>query len=523
MKTFECKIKPYLITLTKMGKVVVMNKQKIFFLIVGLLILHIVISAFIPLPDPSEARYATIAKHMAETNNYVMPHIWIKGKLIPFMGKPPFGFWMMAGALKLFGVNEFAVRLPSFLASLLLLGIIFYTLKRTQGIYQAVVASMITATTAGFYILSGVVLVDMWLCLFSVGAIFWYYAFIHEKNRKIQKLYSLLVFIFLGGAFLTKGPVGLVFFGLPVFCWTLLSNRWDTLKYHAWVSGLGLFLLIITPWFILAEKSTEGYLHYFFVVENFQRFVSPDKSGDIYSGISHAVPKGTAILYTLAVCVPWVLIQLVFFSIKKRSASALFPAIKEGLKNIKKNWFKKNKPDFDLFLIGLIAVTVFWCLSSHLMLYYMVLVTPLFAVWSANIFYKYNASYKIIAKSTVLLLVAYSIAYLPAYFFIDKKSTKTITQKAVKLRNDKNLQGKIIFARAVAYSAYFYGGDLILPHEKEQVQESVIRTSDAGKYNDIYVLKKRYIERIPEDMRDEFKIEYKDKNWALMVRIPEKH
>jgi 4-amino-4-deoxy-L-arabinose transferase-like glycosyltransferase len=496
-----------------------MNKQKIFLLILGLLALHMVLSAFLPLPDPSEARYATIAKYMAESNNYVMPHIWIEGKRIPFMGKPPFGFWMMAGAIELFGANEFAVRLPAFVASLLLLLIIFHTLKKTKGIYQAVVTSLITATTIGFYILSGVVLVDMWLCLFSIGAIFWYYAFIHEKNRKIQKCYSLLVFIFLAGAFLTKGPVGLVFFGLPVFFWTLLSNRWDTLKYHAWISGVVLFLLIVIPWFILAEQSTKGYLHYFFVVENFKRFVSSDKSGDIYSGISHAVPRGTAILYSLAVCFPWVLIQLVFYSIKKKSAYALFRALKQGLKNLKENWFAKNKQDFDLFLIGLVSITLFWCLSSHLMLYYMVLITPLFAVWSAGVFYKYNFSYNRIAKLTVWLLVVYSIAYVPIYFFVDiEKSKKTITLKAIQLYDDNNLQGKIIFARKLHYSAYFYGGNLIMPHEKEKVPESILRISEPKDSGDIYVLRKRYIKRIPEEMKDKFKIEYQDKNWALLTR-----
>ena len=496
-----------------------MNKQKIFLLILGLLALHMVFSSFLPLPDPSEARYATIAKYMAESDNYVMPHIWIEGNLIPFMGKPPFGFWMIAGSIEVFGANEFAVRFPMFVASLLLLMIMFHTLKRTQGIYQAVVASMITATTAGFYILSGVVLVDMWLCLFSIGAIFWYYAFIHEQNRKIQKLYRLLVFIFLAGAFLTKGPVGLVFFGLPVFFWTLLSNRWDTLKYHAWVSGLLLFLLIITPWFILAEKNTPGYLHYFFVVENFKRFVSPDKSGDIYSGISHAVPKGTAIAYSLIVCLPWVLIQLVFYSIKKKSAYALFSAVKRGFINLKENCFAKNKQGFDLFLIGLISITLFWCLSSHLMLYYMILITPLFAVWSANVFYKYNFTYKKIARLTVALLVLYSIAYVPVYFFIDaKKTTKTITLKAMQLRKEKELNGQIIFARRLSYSAYFYGGDLIMPHKKEKVPDSMLRTSDPNKCEDVYVLKKRYVKRIPEDIRDKFEIEYKDKNWALLIR-----
>lgn len=498
-----------------------MNKKKFFGLIIGLVLLHALLFAFLPLSDPSEARYATIAKQMVESGNYVMPHIWIKGKLIPFMGKPPWGFWMMAGSIKLFGLNEFAVRLPAFIASLLLLGIIFFTLRKTQGIYPAVVATLITATTGGFYLLSGIVLVDMWLCLFSIGAVFFYNAFIHEQNLKIKKRYSLLIFIFLAGAFLTKGPVGLIFFGVPVFFWTLLSNRWDTLKHHAWVSGLTLFLLITVPWFILAEKSTPGCMHYFFIVENLQRFISPDKSGDLYSHTSHYMPFGMAILYTLVVTLPWCLIQLLLYSIKKQRALALFSAIKQGMMNIKKNWFNKNQPDFDIFLVGLIAITLFWCFSAHIMLYYMILVTPLFAVWCANIFYKYKLSYKRVSQLTIILLGLYSVAMVPAYFVINaKKSTKMITLNALKLRQQKGFTGKLIFVRRLEYSAYFYGGNLILPHGKDSIGKSLRRTSSGNKNlnRDIYIIKTRYIKRIPEALKDKFNIEFKGKYWNLMTR-----
>ena len=115
-----------------------MKKQKVFIIIIGLLLLHIILSGFIPLTDPSEARYATIAVAMAESNDYVTPRIWIDGKLIPFMGKPPLGFWLTALSVELFGTNEFAVRLPAFLASLLLLVIMFFTLRKYHGVYQAV-------------------------------------------------------------------------------------------------------------------------------------------------------------------------------------------------------------------------------------------------------------------------------------------------------------------------------------------------------------------------------------------------
>jgi 4-amino-4-deoxy-L-arabinose transferase-like glycosyltransferase len=514
-----------------------MNKKTIFSLIILFLLLHVALFSIIPLSDPSEARYATIAKEMAESNNYIMPHIWIEGELIPFMGKPPLGFWAMALSIEIFGANEFAVRFPSFVASILLLLIIFYTVKKNECAYKAVTATLITATSAAFYVLSGFVLVDIWLCLFSMGAILWYRLFIdsipslriskdeelikrlttEKYSQKAYKKYSILVFIFLALGFLTKGPVVLIFFGLPIFLWTFLNHRWDTLKYHAWIIGLMLFVIIITPWFILAEKSTPGYTHYFFVIENFKRFVSSDKSGDIYSGISHAVPKGTAILYTLVVCLPWVLIQVVYFSYKKKNKWALFIEIKKMLINAKKYIFNHEKSYFNLYLTGLISITLFWCISSHLMLYYMIMVTPLFAIYCAQTFYKYKFSYKKVANIAIILLILYSLSYIPIIIFVQKKkSTKSIALKAVELYNDNGLSGDIIFARKTPYSAYFYTGNLIAPHKKERVVESLNRGENPG--HDLYILRKRYVERILESERDQYITKYRDKAWAILQK-----
>lgn len=486
-------------------------------MIIGaLLVLHVIAFSIIPLPDPSEARYATIAKHMAESGNYIMPQIWIKGKLIPYMGKPPFAFWMMAGAIKLFGANEFAVRLPAFIAYLLLLGMIFYIIKRYKSEDLAISTSLIAATTGGLYLMSGVVLVDIWLSLFSIGAVFLYYAFVHENSKKLQKLYSVLIFIFLALGFLTKGPVALIFFGLPVFFWTLLNNRWETLKNHTWITGILLFLLITLPWFILAEKSTPGFLKYFFLDENFYRFVSPDKSHDLYSGVSHHMFPGVAILFSLVVCLPWVLIQLVYYSVKKHNYQAILYAAKAGWLKLKRNSFNKNSANFDLFLTGLIAITLFWCISSHLMLYYMTLVAPLYAVWAADTLHKYQFPLKNIVKLTVILLALYAIAYIPAYFMINaKKSTRYIVRKATALHRQKGLNGKIIFIRRMNYSAYFYGGDLVLPHGKETVAQSFMHhTKD---YQDIYAIKRRYFKRIPVEIKNKLHCEYKDHNWALFT------
>ena len=63
-----------------------------------------------PLPDPSESRYAEMARKMLETGNWLVPQFDYG---TPFWGKPPLSFWLTAVSMKVFGVNEFAARLPS--------------------------------------------------------------------------------------------------------------------------------------------------------------------------------------------------------------------------------------------------------------------------------------------------------------------------------------------------------------------------------------------------------------------------
>ncbi|NOY76094.1 MAG: phospholipid carrier-dependent glycosyltransferase, partial [Kiritimatiellaeota bacterium] len=259
-----------------------------------------------PLTDPSEARYADLSKVMAQTGSWFRPMVWIDGELIPFKGKPPLGFWMMAASMRMFGYNEFAARLPSALSSLFLFGIMFLVLSRYLNNYIAWSSVFITATSASFFILSGATLVDSALSLFSMGAVFFYYAFLKEKQSGTKKLWSVLVFTFLGLAFITKGPVGIVYFGVPVFFWTLISGSWATLRNHAWFLGGSIFLLITVPCFLLMEKAMPGFLDYFFIHENLLRYTTKNY-GDLYSGTKHTLPWGTAIPLTFVACLPWAL------------------------------------------------------------------------------------------------------------------------------------------------------------------------------------------------------------------------
>ncbi len=68
----------------------------------------------LPLMDKTEARYGEIARIMAETSNWVVPHIDYG---IPFWAKPPLSTWASALSISLFGTHAFFVRLPYLLVA----------------------------------------------------------------------------------------------------------------------------------------------------------------------------------------------------------------------------------------------------------------------------------------------------------------------------------------------------------------------------------------------------------------------
>jgi 4-amino-4-deoxy-L-arabinose transferase-like glycosyltransferase len=59
--------------------------------------------------DWDEINFAESAREMIESSNYLQVQI----NYLPFWEKPPFFFWLQVGAMKLFGINDFAARFPN--------------------------------------------------------------------------------------------------------------------------------------------------------------------------------------------------------------------------------------------------------------------------------------------------------------------------------------------------------------------------------------------------------------------------
>lgn len=269
--------------------------------LIFLLVCRIVASYFIPLNDTTEPRYGEIARKMLETGNWVN---LLHDYGVPFWAKPPLSTWFSAASMKWLGINEWAVRLPSLLLSIGILGLIWNLAKKRSGLDVALVAVLVLAGMLFFFLEAGTVMTDPSLtfcCTLSLVA-FW-----HAVMTK-NKWWPYVFFIGLGLGLLAKGPLALILVGMPIFFWVLLRKQWSSLWSNLpWIKGTLLLLAIALPWYVLAELRTPGFLNYFIIGEHFNRFLVPGWTGDKY-GVAHHAPKGIIWLFAIIGTFPWNLV-----------------------------------------------------------------------------------------------------------------------------------------------------------------------------------------------------------------------
>ena len=437
------------------------SRKSFLWLLAALVVLRIILNIVVPLMDPSEARYALICKIMTENGNFLEPKLIHEGVLMNFEGKPPLYFQAGAVACYVFGIDLFAVRLPSTIFAAGLLTVLYGAIRRIKGEDVARLAVLLTLGSPVFFMYAGMCMTDMALAFCVCSAVFAYMLFDHETVRRNKKLASIGFFAALALGMLVKGPVALVMAGLPVFLFVLLGNRWHDLKNHAWTLGFAAFFLIAAPWYILMQRENPDFLYYFFVNENFKRFLFKEY-GDQY-GAGREFFRGMAFLWFLISNLPGVLLVLIpLFSREGRGKLARV--------------FRKSALADDLPLLGFLIITLFWCLTSRVLITYVLPTVPLFSVWLADRLtawdYADKERFKMALRAGLPVIwcvtgMVFASLWIAGDRWVDKMPGDFFEDIAETVPN-----GYFYFYRKVPYSAYFYLGDRVIPHAKEPAEMS---------------------------------------------------
>lgn len=275
-----------------------------FLALAAVLVSRLIGMALFPFADTTEPRYAEIARLMAESGDWITP--WFEPG-VPFWGKPPLSFWAQALAIKVFGLSEFSLRLPSWLATLAMVWLVWRLAKQLWNVQAALWSSLVFATMALTYISAGAVMTDSFLALGTTLTLVSFCLVMSGEDGPWRWLF----FIGLVTGLLSKGPLAVVLVGIPIVLWLLLfKHEAASLRKFPWWRGALLTAFLVGPWYLLAELKTPGFLDYFIVGEHIRRFLDPGWTGDLY-GSAHDQPKGMIWVFWLWASFPWGIVALV--------------------------------------------------------------------------------------------------------------------------------------------------------------------------------------------------------------------
>jgi 4-amino-4-deoxy-L-arabinose transferase-like glycosyltransferase len=356
----------------------------------------------------------------------------------------------------------------------------FSVLRRTYGAPVAATAVVITATAGLVFFLFATVIVDLQLTLFVVAAVFAHLSFARAPEDGTRTWRSLLVFALLAGGFLTKGPVAIVLFVLPVGIWTAVHRKWAALRAHSWIAGIALFSAIVAPWFILAEIRNPGFLRYFFINENLLRFLSA-RYGDRY-GTGHVLPRGSAIPIFLLGTLPWAPVAI-WLVVKRR-----WQVIRSTLRD----------ESSSLFFIGFLSIVLFWGLARQLLPTYVLPAIPLFAAWLALELRHTTFPVDKLPIVTAGTIAAWCLVIVAVFPAVVSRSTHDVLSETERVLGPKVDTTTIVFAGRAPHSAFFYAPGLITQHSPESLHDSLTRVLDA-KGESLLVIRDGEWAKFPQD------------------------
>lgn len=447
------------------------------------LVLRAIAMWLIPLTDTTEARYGEIARKMLETGNWVTP---LHDYGVPFWAKPPLSTWLSAISMQLFGINEFAARLPSLLLSLAVLTLVYQWLRQYSALLRQLTL-VVLATSLLFCASAGIVMTDLSLMLATTIAMI---SFWQAMQPNARRHWGYLFFASLALGLLAKGPLVFVLAGLPTACWVLVNRQWrDLWQRLPWLTGSLVTLLLAGPWYWLAESRTPGFLHYFIVGEHIERFLVSGWKGDMF-GNPHAKPLGSIWGLYLGGLMPWPLLAAWLAFRHKQSLNWRAP-----LKN----------PWLNYLLCWAILPVLFFTFARNILSPYVLPAMPACAILLAEFILHFNKQRGELNQRNVILLSlltpVFAVICLGLFCLapevVGKRSEKDMVALYQQLRPTADSQ--LIYYNQRLYSSEFYSaGKARAVYEAGDLQKLLTNTT-----RDFVVISKKYIDANTQQWLDQ--------------------
>jgi 4-amino-4-deoxy-L-arabinose transferase-like glycosyltransferase len=222
--------------------------------------------------DPDEGMYGAIAREMAEKGDWITPHF----DGVRYLEKPPLYFWLTALTISLVGPSEWTVRLWSALPALGTALLIWGLGRLLYGGPSGLLSAIILLTSAGVFRYTRVAATDSLLVFSLTLSLYGFVRIMLSQSSIVNGQWSGPMLFYLGMALgvLSKGLIGVVFplFIAGLYLW--FSGEKITIRQMHLKWGAPFFLALILPWHLLVAWKNPGFLQFYFVDNQFLRFLS---------------------------------------------------------------------------------------------------------------------------------------------------------------------------------------------------------------------------------------------------------
>jgi 4-amino-4-deoxy-L-arabinose transferase-like glycosyltransferase len=244
-----------------------------------------------------EPRYAQVAREMLNRHDWITPTLGGK----PWLEKPVLYYWQAIVAYRIFGVCDWAARLPSAVDATLMVFAVYMFLRRFRPGFH-LDGALIAASSAGVVGFARAASTDMPLAAtFTIAMLAWY-AWYESHNRS----YLAFSCFFLGLGVLAKGPVAVLLAAFIVVTLATFMREWRLLRQTLWIPGILIYLAVVLPWYGAVQARNRKFFGMFMWQQNFERFGT-----NLYH---HAQPFWYYVPVVILALLPWTVFVIVAVS-----------------------------------------------------------------------------------------------------------------------------------------------------------------------------------------------------------------
>src|SRR5271157_3641371 len=228
-------------------------------IVVGAACLVFLVSVVSPprLVDDVDAVQAQIAHTMLSSGD------WVTARLdgVAYLEKSPLIYWMMAVSFRIFGVHDWAARLPLALSIILLCWVTYRFARWAFGDDAGLYSGLALATCAGLFLFTRILIPDAIVTLTITGAI-WAWLRLLEPDEQDPRKWSLVLGVCVGLGLLLKGLIAIVFPILAGLAYMAITRQLFSLaswkRLHIFLA-VAVALVIALPWHVLATLRNPPY------------------------------------------------------------------------------------------------------------------------------------------------------------------------------------------------------------------------------------------------------------------------